>query len=354
MFSLSPSRYSGLSLMVALFGVTGCASSAGSVAVAQDEAPIINGDNGGAAIPSTEHPEVGTLVHKKQGGGTLTCTATLIGPRAILTASHCHENTNGLGEEDTFQSHAGGRSYAVLAHKTLATGFIATDLEIGLLEVAAANSGITPAAMAARSVRTGDSLVAYGAGCTSRPPNEAYDGLMRKRSFGWTGTNQYENPTSGFLCPGDSGGPVYDRNGAIVLINEGYRLNAGNDLFAVIGGNNSVKIGEWATWLASRVIPSVSTDCSNACFTTGSQEARRRATDENGFHLYQSNVCGFSGSYHAGSEQQSSGGGPASCWRCAQPDPTLGASAQHTGADPNKGWYRAPADQCAGILQFNY
>jgi hypothetical protein len=80
----------------------------------------------------------------------------------------------------------------------------------------------SPAAVAREAAGRGELVTAFGYGCTNR---ETLAGGFIKRS------RSYAYGRSESLCPGDSGGPVLRENGDVFLVNSGYYVRSGDDIF---------------------------------------------------------------------------------------------------------------------------
>ena len=162
----------------------------------------------------------------------LLCTATLISPNHILTASHCNSyraHDVNIGEF-TAQVRVPGGGLANITRKVkLWIGQGAAvgedDWGIGVLESPIDN--ITPARISARQPSYGETVTAFGYGCTNRNPK------------GGTWEKRYRQFTFGtvpkLLCPGDSGGPLMigtvTNAVEIVGVNSGFN-GSGVDIWA--------------------------------------------------------------------------------------------------------------------------
>ncbi len=169
-----------------------------------------------------ERPEVGTI------GG---CTATLVAQDVAITAAHCkgYGTRTNIGNHGELRLSNGGetRRYRINRYRSFSRELGPRDIcVLGLAEEVPVDFA-RAAPLAAEVPDEGTPLTVYGFGCTRIGGRG--DGQKRAASFE-QGENSYT------LCPGDSGGPVFnDDTGAVLRINSGYRLDRGNsDIFGVV------------------------------------------------------------------------------------------------------------------------
>ena len=135
------------------------------------------------------------------------CTATAIGPHALLTASHCNE----FGEDKFIQLDYSSRYFHILA--------IATDNrdhDIYILDGPAFTHYVT---VHAREARIGESVTSYGTGGNDFPPHAYYGKVVMDFNGGDTSDVDIAERTHAFsfrAIPGDSGSAVYATDGSIV------------------------------------------------------------------------------------------------------------------------------------------
>jgi hypothetical protein len=170
-------------------------------------------DEQGALVGGTAtaaRPEIGTFYN---GAGS-SCTATLIGPSAILAAAHC------LSPQYTATTVASGavfmftdltglpqsvpvvgvHSFATKRFEAAPTAPFTTDVAVLYLQWAVPASQALPAPIAIQEPYSGEQSTIFGFGCTDRTPQSGGGG---KQFF----TFNYGSATTA-LCWGDSGGPV--------------------------------------------------------------------------------------------------------------------------------------------------
>ncbi len=183
------------------------------------------------------HPAVGLLEITSDAFFGL-CSATLIGPDAVLTAAHC---VQGAGPDDLFfgvgaDSTLGGVPSHRIASVAMAPGFVDINdpnvPDIAVLRLHDPVTGVTPLALSSSSPPLGTTLLGIGFG-----RDETNDNAGIKRSGTMVlettvvgsatlpgGGGRYQpsilkvrpGSTNQLACPGDSGGPLLNGAGAIV------------------------------------------------------------------------------------------------------------------------------------------
>jgi hypothetical protein len=142
------------------------------------------------------------VVRITSGGGG--CTATIVGPRVIITAAHCA--SNGATARFTY----GGKAYEATIRRSPIYPGRDHDISIGTL-----NQDIVGAVpMKIGGVATvGTELTILGYGCTAPPGTGGNDGILRIGKSVVVGFSNYDmvsrRPGGAALCYGDSGGPAF-------------------------------------------------------------------------------------------------------------------------------------------------
>lgn len=183
------------------------------------------------------------------------CTATLISPTHILTASHCNSyrpHDVNIGQF-TAQRTTGGTVQVITRNVKLwigqGTAVGEDDWAVGVLD--SAITDIAPARISSRTPAQGETVTAFGYGCTDRPTQGGtWEKRYREFAYG-------SSPRT--LCPGDSGGPLmigtHSNAIEIVGVNSGYYTSSGIDIWA-----NAVKFKSHITSI-SQTMPAA-----NVCY----------------------------------------------------------------------------------------
>lgn len=195
--------------------------------------------------PTDERPEVGTI--------SMGCTATLIAPEVALTAAHCvgFRTANSAGNRGTFTLRKDGRrhEYGVSRYISYSNGNLgAQDIAILQLSERVPGDIARPVPLAPLTPADGTELTVYGYGCTRR--GSGTDWVKRKATF-------RQGDETNHLCPGDSGGPVFDNStGGLLRINSGYWQNRfGTDIFGDVPTLHSRLAEQLRAWSPDGPIP---------------------------------------------------------------------------------------------------
>lgn len=186
--------------MAWLFRAVGAACLLTSVAFGEYRPRLINGTE----VDMNQYKEI---VQIKVEGAS--CTATVVGPKAIITAAHCART----GAEAVFNY--SGKQYKAIMERSPVFPGQANDISIGVVNEILPNA--KPHTIWSQTPTQGLSIVLFGFGCSQPGGGDLADGKLRK------GNNKVKdiadfyfssNEAGGAaLCFGDSGGPTFIEEG---------------------------------------------------------------------------------------------------------------------------------------------
>lgn len=179
---------------------------------------VING------TPTNGFPEVGLL----EIGSSL-CTATLITPEWVLTAAHCVSGAS----PNQVKFKVNGGTYngcLIFVHPNFKPFNILLGYDIALVRLATPVTGVTPAAIQSSAPFVGQvvTIVGYGLGGTG--DTGGIPGTQGIKRMGDVTIDQvdpllvwwnFDTNDESNTCSGDSGGPQFNTDGAIVSITSG-------------------------------------------------------------------------------------------------------------------------------------
>jgi hypothetical protein len=190
----------------------GCAALA--LAVAACSGSAVSGKNRSDAIvannpPTYGHTEVGQLGQGNGSDVSFACTATLVGPREVLTLAHCVSDVGDLSAWSFYASFSKAESsrFALDQVRTVP----GTDLAIVHLAEATPADRITPATIAHQDPQPGDLVGEWGFGCAAPEGGDAKPNEKHSLDYHF-GTDAIAS------CPGFLGGPRVTEGMAIFAL----------------------------------------------------------------------------------------------------------------------------------------
>lgn len=194
----------------------------GTLAFAASVAPAATPNNSwlinGTVVDRADFPEVVQIQTKvtekdpltgKVVTGIASCSATVVGPHAILTAAHCGDTNS----QAKFK--IGSHVYTAVLHRSKdfveddLTGEVGVDLSVGVVDE---ELPVTPVSVGGKA-KVGLGLTLLGYGCTHVGGGGGNDGTLRMGETVVTKLLDLDmtskQPGGSALCSGDSGGPTY-------------------------------------------------------------------------------------------------------------------------------------------------
>ncbi len=176
----------------------------------KDEEPVLIN---GTPVDKSAYPHVVRIFN-----GSSSCTASIVGPRALLTAAHCAET----GDNVSFQT-VDGKKYT--ARITRAAQYPAEDLDLAM-GLVSQQVAVKPVSVRIdRFEKKNMEVQLIGYGCVKPGGGGGNDGILREGKSRITGGQGFDlvlnMPDGAALCYGDSGGPVFYEGKQIAVNSKG-------------------------------------------------------------------------------------------------------------------------------------
>lgn len=154
------------------------------------------------------------------------CTATVVGPRTLITASHCTRT----GATVRFTYKGAQYSARMTNHPNYISAGAINDVSLGVIDKEVPD--MRWASISSRTLKTGEGMVHSGFGCTRW--GGQLDGILR---IGFatitddTDPSDYttSSPGQAVLCSGDSGGAAYEPFDGETFANRVVAINSKSD-----------------------------------------------------------------------------------------------------------------------------
>lgn len=168
------------------------------------------------------------------------CTATVVGPRVILTAAHCAAT----GATSTFTVN-GGKTYSAKMTRSALYPNPSPGLDIALGVTSEDIAGVTPFSIGGVAAK-GNEVLLLGYGCTTTSAAGSDGKLRSGKSLITEVTDVRFTSSTGsgaLLCPGDSGGPAFYRSGnTLTVVGVNSAVGVTEDGTVITGPNYNARL----------------------------------------------------------------------------------------------------------------
>jgi V8-like Glu-specific endopeptidase len=189
-----------------------------------------------AGTKTSGYPSVGYLT-----SGGVSCTATLIGRREVLTAAHCIDSQSGR-----FSVGGSNRPWSTAhVHEAYDKNTLDNDLAVVILDSAV--TGVEPSSLGTAAVAGGQTITLVGYGYTSfSGGNSASEKYVGTNQVASVGSKWFSYRGGSNNCSGDSGGPSFA--GAVVV---GVHSSGEGNAYCSTTGYD-VRVDPYVSWIESK------------------------------------------------------------------------------------------------------
>ncbi len=233
---------------------------------------------GGEPIDATSYPATGALVMGAADEALLVCTATLIAPRALLTAAHCGADDPSNPPDFTLSADVSGvppalrlrakRAYVNPAYDVQSQGSLH---DLAIVELDAPVGSVAPESVlssqsAPGALRSGNVVELVGYGSTSASDDALGAKNAAQAPITSVGVDEMTigGPGEAQNCEGDSGGPSFVVDAAGARRIAGVVSRSANEATECVDGSIHTRVDAYADWIDETLATIAADDGSSA------------------------------------------------------------------------------------------